>query len=65
MSLYGWKQLIEWSLQHSCVSKEEYDLIHGEWVKKWDKFLDEVIAEFGPEMLQKAELKASTISDPK
>lgn len=52
MSLYGWKQLIEWSLQHSCLSKEEYDLIHSEWVKEWDKFLDEVIAEFGPEMLQ-------------
>lgn len=48
MSLYGWKQLIEWSLQHSCLSKDEYESIHGEWVEKWDKFLDEVIAEFGP-----------------
>lgn len=65
MSLYGWKQLIEWSLQHSCLSKEDYDLIHGEWVKKWDKFLDEVIAEFGLELVEKAEVDAGTISDPK
>lgn len=52
MSLYGWKQLIEWSLQHSCLSKGEYDSIHAEWINKWDKFLDEVIAELGPELLR-------------
>lgn len=65
MSLYGWKQLIEWSLQHSCLSKDEYDSIYGEWIKKWDKFLDEVIAEFGPELLEKAEVETGTISSPK
>lgn len=47
MTLYGWKQLIEWSLQHSCLSKEEYNDIHQEWLSRWDRFLDEVIAEFG------------------
>ncbi|PSR77331.1 adenosine/AMP deaminase [Coniella lustricola] len=47
MTLYGWKQLIEWSLQHSCLSREEYASIHAAWAKKWDVFLDEVIAEFG------------------
>lgn len=47
MTLYGWKQLIEWSLEHACLSKEEYHSIHGEWAKRWDKFLDEVTAELG------------------
>lgn len=47
MTLYGWKQLIEWSLQHSCLSTEEYETIYGEWARKWDTFLDEVIVEFG------------------
>ncbi|CAN8098475.1 unnamed protein product [Discula destructiva] len=47
MTLYGWKQLIEWSLQHSCLSKEEYASIHETWLQKWDKFLDEILAEFG------------------
>lgn len=50
MTLYGWKQLIEWSLQHSCLSKEEYSTIHGDWLRKWDEFLDEVIEEFGSEV---------------
>lgn len=47
MTLYGWKQLIEWSLQHACLSQGEYEAIHGAWAKKWDRFLDEVIEEFG------------------
>lgn len=47
MTLYGWKQLIEWSLQHSCLSESEYESIHAEWARKWDTFLDEAIAEFG------------------
>lgn len=47
MTLYGWKQLIEWSLQHACLSPGEYETIRGEWAKRWDKFLDEVIEEFG------------------
>lgn len=50
MTLYGWKQLIEWSLQHSCLSKEEFNVIHGEWLRRWDRFLDEVIVEFGSPM---------------
>lgn len=54
MSLYGWKQLIEWSLQHSCLSKDEYASIHGEWDHQWDKFLDWVIQEVEPEVLHKA-----------
>lgn len=58
MTLYGWKQLIEWSLQHSCLSKEEYDSIHGDWVKRWEAFLDEVIAEFGPSLLDEAVAQA-------
>ncbi|KAJ4393581.1 hypothetical protein N0V93_002794 [Gnomoniopsis smithogilvyi] len=62
MSLYGWKQLIEWSLQHSCLSKDEYASIHGQWAQKWDEFLDEVIDEFGPKLLNKAGLDASDTS---
>lgn len=47
MTIYGWKQLIEWSLQHACLSTGEYEAIHGVWAKRWDSFLDEVIEEFG------------------
>lgn len=47
MTLYGWKQLIEWSFQHACLSAGEYKAVRGEWAKRWDKFLDGVIEEFG------------------
>lgn len=45
MTLFGWKQLIEWSLEHACLSEQEYDVIRKDWAKRWDQFLDETIAE--------------------
>lgn len=59
MTLYGWKQLIEWSLQHSCLSRDEYASIHGAWVKNWDKFLDEILAEFDHLLEKKTEAEAA------
>lgn len=47
MTLFGWKQLIEWSLQHACLSKDEFEALHADWEKRWDRFLDDVIATFG------------------
>lgn len=47
MTLYGWKQLIEWSLQHAVLGKDEYAAIYTEWAKRWEQFLDEVIKDFG------------------
>lgn len=47
MTLFGWKQLIEWSLEHACMSKDEYAAVHREWAKRWDVFVDEVVEEFG------------------
>ncbi|KUI53084.1 Adenosine deaminase CECR1-A [Cytospora mali] len=47
MTLFGWKQLIEWSLEHACMSKDEYDAVYGQWAKRWDDFVGEIIEEFG------------------
>lgn len=47
MTLFGWKQLVEWSLEHACLSEDEYEILHADWKERWDHFLDEVIAEFG------------------
>lgn len=47
MSLHGWRQLIEWSLEHSCMSKAELAAVRAEWEKRWEEFLDWVIAEYG------------------
>ncbi|ROV91406.1 hypothetical protein VPNG_09987 [Cytospora leucostoma] len=47
MTLFGWKQLIEWSLEHACMSKDEYEAVHGVWARRWDEFLDWAVEEFG------------------
>ncbi|KAL7785900.1 hypothetical protein V8C37DRAFT_405679 [Trichoderma ceciliae] len=44
MGLYGWKQLVMWSLEHACLSDEEGEKMLGEWEKLWDEFLDWVIS---------------------
>lgn len=50
MTLFGWRQLIEWSLEHSCLTKEEYKTIHADWTTKWKEFLAWVIAEYGSQL---------------
>jgi adenosine deaminase CECR1 len=47
MTLHGWRQLIEWSLQHSCMSEEELRGVWAKWTELWEKFLDWVIATHG------------------
>jgi len=47
MSLHGWRQLIEWSLQHSCMSIDERQNVRAEWEKRWDAFLDWMLEEYG------------------
>ncbi|KXH65785.1 adenosine/AMP deaminase [Colletotrichum salicis] len=46
MTLYGWRQLIEWSLEHSCMSKGELKKVREEWENRWGQFLDWILAEF-------------------
>lgn len=43
MDLHGWRQLIEWSLEHSCMSLKELALVRSEWEKRWEEFLDWII----------------------
>ncbi|KAL0941767.1 adenosine/AMP deaminase [Colletotrichum truncatum] len=47
MTLHGWRQLIEWSLEHSCMSKEELEAVRTEWETRWENFLDWIIFEYG------------------
>ena len=46
MSLYGWKQLILWSIEHSCLSESERERIVHEWELLWKQFLNEVEEEY-------------------
>ena len=43
MTLYGWRQLIEWSLEHACLTQRELTNIKVRWGEKWDIFLNWVV----------------------
>ncbi|KAH7161574.1 hypothetical protein EDB81DRAFT_349110 [Dactylonectria macrodidyma] len=47
MGLYGWKQLILWSLQHSCLEPVEFERISALWEKQWNDFLKWLIDTYG------------------
>jgi adenosine deaminase CECR1 len=44
MGLYGWKQLVMWSLEHACLDDEEREVILKQWKILWSDFLMNVIA---------------------
>ncbi|KPM45013.1 hypothetical protein AK830_g1506 [Neonectria ditissima] len=39
MGLYGWKQLILWSLKHACLDEAEFAEVSTQWETKWTEFL--------------------------
>ncbi|KAH6949664.1 hypothetical protein BKA56DRAFT_714824 [Ilyonectria sp. MPI-CAGE-AT-0026] len=47
MGLFGWKQLILWSLEHACLDSAEYYRVYSQWEQDWIKFVEWVIREYG------------------
>lgn len=45
--MHGWRQLIEWSLQHACMEEGLREIAEKMWLERWDQFLDLVIEEYG------------------
>jgi len=45
MSLFGWKQLILWSLEHSCLTEPEYKELYDDWSLQWEAFISWLIKE--------------------
>jgi adenosine deaminase CECR1 len=39
MGLAGWKQLVLWSLEHSCMSDAEKLAAAEDWEAAWEEFL--------------------------
>lgn len=50
MGIYGWKQLVLWSLEHACLSQDEYRAVRQEWERLWQEFLMDVDKEYGAEL---------------
>ncbi|RMX87500.1 hypothetical protein D0869_02312, partial [Hortaea werneckii] len=47
MSVHGWKQLAQWSIQHSCLSEEEGRRAMAIFERDWRDFCDWVVATYG------------------
>ncbi len=47
MTLHGWRQLIEWSLQHACMSEHELRSVKEIWQGMWEEFLQWVVDKYG------------------
>ncbi|RFU31641.1 hypothetical protein B7463_g4687, partial [Scytalidium lignicola] len=50
MDLYGWKQLIMWSLEKSCMTQDELKAVNAVWEKKWEEFCQWIVDEYGPRL---------------
>jgi hypothetical protein len=40
MTLYGWKQLIKWSLEHASVNETQREILTREWETHWNTFVE-------------------------
>jgi len=47
MSLYSWKQLARWSIDYSCLSKQEQREGHRIYDDSWKEFCKEVVEKYG------------------
>lgn len=54
MGLFGWKQLILWSLEHACLGDEEYTDVMSNWETLWLQFLQAVVKEHEHQPAQSA-----------
>ncbi|CAG8976138.1 hypothetical protein HYALB_00002419 [Hymenoscyphus albidus] len=45
MSLFGWKQLAKWSLEHSCMEPDLKAEVTAMWEEKWEDFCHWIVEE--------------------
>ena len=43
MTLHGWRQLIEWSIDHACLNEAEHAEVKQAWKESWENFLGYVL----------------------
>jgi adenosine deaminase CECR1 len=52
MSLFGWKQLVLWSMEHSCLEEGEREEVMRKWESLWIEFLEWVVETYGDEEIK-------------
>jgi len=46
-TLHGWKQLIEWSIEYSCLTEGERCITKEILQKQWEDSCERIIKEYG------------------
>jgi adenosine deaminase CECR1 len=47
MTIHGWRQLIEWSLEHSCLTEAEHAQAQKIFARDWEAFCAGVVRDHG------------------
>lgn len=47
MTVHGWKQLAEWSIEHSCLSPEDIKKAKKIHAEAWEAFCVSVVRDYG------------------
>lgn len=47
MTIHGWKQLAQWSLEHSCLTKDEISLAKAIHAKAFETFCQWIVDNYG------------------
>jgi adenosine deaminase CECR1 len=47
MNLFGWHQLVDWSIEYSCLSKAEKKEGQAILARKWEAYCQWIIDEYG------------------
>ena len=47
MNIHGWKQLAQWSVEHSCLTKEEIKKGKAILAKEWEEFCEWIVETYG------------------
>lgn len=50
MTIHGWKQMAEWSIEHSCLNRFEIQQAKEIYAREWEEFCEWVVAEYGAEV---------------
>lgn len=52
MTLHGWRQLIEWSIEHSCMDPHERAEVYTAWLSMWEKFCLDIIRDHELDLIE-------------
>jgi adenosine deaminase CECR1 len=56
MTIHGWKQLAEWSLEHACLDDEQLRQAQLTFLRDWDTFCKWIVDTYEVEVSELPEL---------